>query len=120
MAKRTNLVFVNTQSAMGLQKPASQAVVEIGGSHISPAKVLPIDLQKIMDSSKDGVIYFSLGTVVQGESMNKEMIKAMLRTFAKLKQKVFWKIKDNLENVPDNVKFEKWFPQQDILSKLIA
>lgn len=117
MTERTELIFVNTQSAMGLVKPQSPAIIEIGGSHLSPPKPLPSDLQEFMDSAEHGIIYFSLGTVVKGESMNKGIIRAMLNTFAKLRLKVLWKIQDQLEDVPNNVRFGKWFPQQDILSE---
>lgn len=46
-------------------------------------------------------------------------IKAFLKAFAKLKQRVLWKWeKDSLSGKPQNVKTGKWLPQTDILGKL--
>lgn len=68
-----------------------------------------------MQSAKHGVIFFSLGSVVQTSTLPDSMKKMFLNTFAKLKQKVLWKWDGEMENLPPNVKISKWLPQQDIL-----
>lgn len=52
--------------------------MSIGGAHIKDAKPLPDDLQTFLDNSNNGVIYFSLGTVVQSSKLPKEKIQAFL------------------------------------------
>lgn len=53
-------------------------VIQIGGSHIKPVKPLPNDLKKFLDEAPQGVIYFSLGSVVQSSQLPKEFIKSFL------------------------------------------
>lgn len=79
------------------------------------------DLQAFMDSATDGVIYFSLGSVVDmSELMDNGIFEAIHTVFKGLKQKVLWKFKDE-KTIPKvstpNIKFSTWFPQQDILGK---
>lgn len=89
----------------------------MGGAHIKPPKPLPKDLQTFLDESKNGVIYFSLGSFVKGTDMPPETTAIFLQTFAKLKQNVLWKFEDDsLPNIPPNVKISKWLPQTDILA----
>lgn len=51
-------------------------IISIGGAHIKAPKALPADLQKYLDDAKDGVIYFSLGSIMKSANMPKEK-KAM-------------------------------------------
>lgn len=101
---------------MTIQLPTSPSIVEIGGMHINAPKPLPEDLKQFMDDAPNGVVYFSLGSVIQGESLQDGVVKAMVKTFGKLKMKVLWKWNEHIEGLPSNVKIGKWFPQQDILS----
>jgi glucuronosyltransferase len=71
-----------------------------------------------MDEAKDGVIYFSMGSVVKPETFPPEMIQAFVKTFQFLPQRVIWKWNlDLLQEQPSNVKLGKWLPQQAILGK---
>lgn len=55
-----------------------QGTISIGGAHIKTGKPLPQDLQRFLDESKSGVIYFSLGTVVQSSKLPEGTIDAFL------------------------------------------
>lgn len=73
-----------------------------------------------MDDAKDGVIFFSMGSALQGHMMPPEKRQMFVDVLSQLKQKVIWKFEvDDLPNKPDNVKIGKWFPQSDILGKNI-
>lgn len=73
-------------------------------------------MKKFLDGAKNGAIYFSLGTNVNGSTMPIEKKKAFLDAFAELPQRVLWKWESGvIEGKPDNVFVSKWFPQQDIL-----
>lgn len=73
-------------------------------------------MKAFLDSSKEGVIYFSFGSNVQGSSVRSDVRKIFIETFAELPYKILWKFEeDYMENKPYNVKIDKWLPQQDLL-----
>jgi glucuronosyltransferase len=78
------------------------------------------ELQKYLDEAPDGVIYFSMGSLLQGYLMPEFKINAFLVAFSKLKQRVLWKWEsDTLQGQPSNVKVRKWLPQNDILGECL-
>lgn len=70
-----------------------------------------------MDSSKDGVIYFSMGSVLKSSQMSATLKTGLLDIFSKLKQTVIWKFEEKLPATPANVHIVNWAPQSSILSK---
>lgn len=78
------------------------------------------DLQKFLDSASDGVIYFSMGSVLQSSDLPDYKRDALLEAFSELKQHVLWKWEtDALPALPGNVRVGKWFPQTDILGNFM-
>jgi len=76
-------------------------------------------VEKWTNESTSGLIYFSLGSLVKGHTFPERQLKAFLKVFAKLPQKVLWKWEtETMEGKPDNVMLIKWAPQFDILCKL--
>lgn len=72
-----------------------------------------------MDSAKDGVIYFSLGSNFKSLDLKPEIKKTLVNAFRQLDQLVLWKYEaETLSDLPLNVQISKWFPQTDILGKL--
>ncbi|KAL6954034.1 UDP-glucuronosyltransferase 2A1 [Sarracenia purpurea var. burkii] len=69
-----------------------------------------------MDDAKQGVIYFTLGSLVRTSTLPKHIIKAFRDAFAELPVKVLWKFELELQDIPENVYISKWFPQSDILA----
>jgi len=115
--KNTSLILVNHHFSLAFPRPYVPNMVEVAGMHIKPLKPLPKDIQEFMDSAKDGVIYFSLGSNIETSKMPKEQLNAFIKAFSQLKQKILWKWElDEFPNKPDNVKFSSWFPQSDILA----
>lgn len=54
-------------------------IIHVGGAHIKPPKPVPAgELKTFLDDAKHGVIYFSLGTVVQSSKLPKDKLKAFL------------------------------------------
>jgi len=69
------------------------------------------DLQRFVDESPDGVIYFNMGSILHSSNMKNATTKAFLESFFKLKQRVLWKWEtDSLPGQPSNVKLGKWLP----------
>jgi len=79
------------------------------------------ELQKYLDEAPDGVIYFSMGSHLQGYLMPESNVNTFLGAFSMLKQRVLWKWEsDTLPGQPSNVKFGKWLPQSDILGECLT
>ena len=74
-----------------------------------------------MDESKDGVIYFTLGSMVLIETLPTKTLLAIYASFAKIAPiRVLMKIvnKDKLPaGLPKNVLTSPWIPQVPVLSK---
>lgn len=70
-----------------------------------------------MDEATDGIIYFSLGSLVQGSSIPEDKLKIFVDVFRNLKQKIIWKWETEFPNKPKNLLVSKWLPQRDILGK---
>ncbi|KAJ4448758.1 hypothetical protein ANN_00149 [Periplaneta americana] len=114
LKKNTSLILVNSHFTINIPRPAVPAFVEVGGMHIKSGGKLPDDLKAYLDEAKDGVIYFSLGSMIRSETLPREKVQAFIDTFAKLPQKVLWKI-DNITGLPHNVRTSKWLPQYEVL-----
>ena len=78
------------------------------------------DLQKWMDESKHGVVYFTLGSMVIIESLPKETLLAFYGSFSKIAPtRVLMKVvnKNKLPpGLPKNVLVSSWIPQVPVLS----
>lgn len=80
-------------------------------------------LEKVIQSSKNGVIYFSTGSMVLSETFDPQKLQAIFDVFKELPYQVLWKAKrdrfpDGL-SIPKNIYFQEWMPQLDILCKFI-
>ncbi|XP_059051876.1 UDP-glycosyltransferase UGT5-like [Achroia grisella] len=111
------LMLGNSHVSSGKAMRLPQNYKPIAGYHIDDeVRPLPEDLQKIMDDAKQGVIYFSLGSMVKSKSMPSDMKSNILKMFSALKQTVIWKFEEVLPNLPKNVHILEWAPQQSILA----
>nr|QNS26330.1 UDP-glycosyltransferase UGT40AK4 [Ostrinia furnacalis] len=112
-----SLIFGNEHHAFGNIPRTPQNFKFIGGFHIeSPAKPLPKDLQTLMDNSKDGVIYFSMGSTWNSKDLPESVVEGLVKMFGELKQTVIWKFEADLPNLPKNLHITKWAPQPSILA----
>jgi glucuronosyltransferase len=76
------------------------------------------DIKKFLDESENGVIYFSLGSLVKTDTLAADKRDAFLQAFSELPQRVLWKWEaDIIPGKPANVKIARWLPQVDILRK---
>ena len=75
------------------------------------------NIQKFIDESEHGVVYFSLGGNLNPSVMPLEKQEAIIKALSKLKENVLWKW-DDLNAKVDKKKFlvQKWFFQDDILA----
>ncbi|KAK3929059.1 UDP-glycosyltransferase UGT5 [Frankliniella fusca] len=117
LARNASLLLVNAHFSLNPPLAEVPGIVEVGGLHIPDyAKPLPKDLEQFVAGAKDGVILFSLGSMIRASSLPKESAAALLRGFGGLKQRVVWKWEDEAPGpVPKNVRLSKWLPQFDVL-----
>ncbi|XP_046679078.1 UDP-glucosyltransferase 2-like [Homalodisca vitripennis] len=87
-----SLYLINSHPAVEYPRPYTPNIIPIAGITISPDRTpLPKDLKKFMDDAKEGVVYFSLGTVVPVHFLPEKLLQAFVNVFKKLPQKVIWK-----------------------------
>ncbi|KAH8243679.1 hypothetical protein KR032_009314 [Drosophila birchii] len=113
-----SLILLGQHFSLSHPRPYLPNMIEIGGLHIShKPKPLPEDIRQFIEGSPEGVIYFSMGSNVKSKDLPQETRDALLKTFAKLKQRVLWKFEDDkMPGKPANVLIKKWYPQPDILA----
>lgn len=141
LAQSTSLFLVNSHFSTNQARPTVPNFIEVAGLHASQPKALPKAsfvsleniccyikdllqaLQEIVNASKEGVIYFSTGSMLLSETIDPEKLQAIFDSFNELPYTVLWKAKrerfpDGL-NIPSNIYFQEWMPQSDILCKYI-
>lgn len=115
--KNVSLVLVNHHFSTSSIRPFVANMIEIGGIHVQPVKPLPDDLQKFLDSAEEGVILFSMGSIIQGVQWETKKREAFVNAFAKLNVKVLWKYEnETLPRNPGNIMISSWIPQRDVLA----
>ncbi|XP_065158663.1 LOW QUALITY PROTEIN: UDP-glycosyltransferase UGT5-like [Atheta coriaria] len=119
IAKDTMLLLANRHFSLDDPRPLVPGVIEIGGMHIdAPKQITPEKLATFVENSKDGVVYFSMGTLINMRTFSPESLKTILQVFSTLKQNVVMKLpKDALDNLtqPKNVYIADTLPQLDVL-----
>ncbi|XP_014481856.1 PREDICTED: UDP-glucuronosyltransferase 1-5-like [Dinoponera quadriceps] len=114
------LVFVNSHYSFHGIRPVTPSLIEIGGLHMEMDRSqLTSEFQKWMDDAEDGVIYFSLGSLMNIESMPNSSILGLYESFRKIAPiKVLMKVtnEDKMPpGLPSNVITTLWIPQMAIL-----
>ncbi|XP_047539148.1 UDP-glucosyltransferase 2-like [Vanessa atalanta] len=116
LSNNVDMLFLNVNPIWVDNQPVPTNVVYMGGIHMTEPKELPQDLQSFLDSSKNGVIYFSLGTNVTPSVLPPAIIQMLVKIFSQLPYNVLWKWdKDELPGQTKNIKIFKWLPQTDLL-----
>ena len=111
------LIFLSSHNSVTGGRPYLPNMIEVGGIHISQKKPLPKDIQEFLDYAPDGVVVFTMGSIVKAEQFTEHIREAFVRAFGRIKQKVLWKYEnETLPNKPDNLMISPWIPQRDILS----
>lgn len=76
------------------------------------------NLQKFLDESLEGVVYFSLGISMEGTSMPAQYLTKLQVIFRDLPYKVVWKWENStMTDKPPNVFIAKFLPQVYVLGK---
>ncbi|XP_053608209.1 UDP-glucosyltransferase 2-like [Plodia interpunctella] len=115
IASNASLVFVNTHQSVfgGVARPDN--VIDIGGIHVRPPKIIPTEIERFINEAEHGVIYVNLGSTVKDSTLPPEKLNELLATFRKLPLRILWKWDRGNVELPRNVMTMRWFPQYDIL-----
>ncbi|KAJ8676542.1 hypothetical protein QAD02_012329 [Eretmocerus hayati] len=119
--KNVALTLVNNNPILFGVKPITPGLVQIAGLHINEnEETLPAELNKWMDESTHGVVYFTFGSMVLIETLPIEVLKSFYSVFSELSPvRVLMKIVDSTKlpvGLPKNVKTLPWIPQQPVLA----
>lgn len=110
-----SLILLNSHPSYTEAVPLVPNMIQIAGFHVVD-EPLKSDLKTLLDNSKEGVVYFSMGSNLKSKNLSPENKKVLMRVFSKLPVKVVWKFEDeNLADKPENVIISKWLPQRGIL-----
>ncbi|CAH1989795.1 unnamed protein product [Acanthoscelides obtectus] len=117
LSDKVSMTFLNVHPALDGVRLIGQNTINFGGMiHIRKPQPLPKDLKEFLDESKEGVVYFSLGSNVRSADLKQEEFEAIVQALSELPYKVLWKYEsEDIPKKPKNVKFVKWTPQQDVL-----
>ncbi|XP_047039031.1 UDP-glucosyltransferase 2-like [Helicoverpa zea] len=112
-----SILLVNSHESLQNGYSSPPNVVNIAGYHISEHLApLPKDLQELMDKSKNGVIFFSMGSILRAAGLDPKKRDALIKMFGKLPYTVIWKYEEPLDNLPPNVHIRPWLPQPTVLA----
>ncbi|XP_011629710.1 UDP-glucuronosyltransferase 1-9-like [Pogonomyrmex barbatus] len=115
-----SLYLVNSHHTLNGIRAMTTNVIEVGGLHLSDDDdPLSPEVQKWLDESKDGCIYFTFGSMVRIETFPKEIVQQFYASFEKIAPvRVLMKVakkEDLLPGLPKNVMTQSWFPQISVL-----
>ncbi|CAH0762836.1 unnamed protein product [Bemisia tabaci] len=118
MLGNVSLFFLTANTALDGAKVYPPSVIEISGIHLKEPGPLDEDLKTIMDTAKNGVIFFCFGSILKASDFRREAIHAFLSVFEELDQTILWKADLNASewNIPKNVHIKDWFPQTSVLA----
>ncbi|XP_031341433.1 UDP-glucuronosyltransferase 1-1-like isoform X8 [Photinus pyralis] len=116
MMQNASLVLTNSHFSFLHARALPPNVVEVGGMHVEHRTPLPKHIDKWINESKHGVIYFSLGSMIKGHTFPDDKKQMFINAFGRLPQRVLWKWEnETMPGKTDNIMIEKWMPQFDIL-----
>ncbi|XP_018568770.1 UDP-glucuronosyltransferase 2B19 isoform X1 [Anoplophora glabripennis] len=115
--RNVSILLLNRSPVFHRVMPVVPAIIELGGISLNRTKPkLDLELQKFLDKSTQGAIYFSLGSGLKSIYLSEYVINILLDVFGKLPYNVLFKWEnDTLPGKPDNVFISKWVPQLTVL-----
>ncbi|CAH3019173.1 unnamed protein product, partial [Porites evermanni] len=118
---RVDLIIAQMGFFLDYPRPLLPNTRVVGPLLVSPPKPLPAELEAFMQSSgNNGVILVSFGSTISSSAkrIDKAGLTVMAGAFAKLPQKIIWKLSEESSLalvMSENIKIASWPPQNDIL-----
>ncbi|XP_066581163.1 UDP-glucosyltransferase 2-like [Prorops nasuta] len=114
------IIIENSHHSLNGIKSTTPALIEAGGLHIQDddTKLSP-DLERWLNSSKEGFVYFSFGSMIKIESFPLDTLRVFYKSFGKIGPvRVLMKIANPQElpaGLPQNIRTSPWLPQIKVL-----
>lgn len=113
MYKRADIYLMKVDFVFEFQRPTMPNAIYIRGFQFNLLKPLSKDIQQFMDSSRQGMVVFSLGTIVNKLPLH--IAQEIVAGLAHLKEQVSWRYsREPLDTLGNNT--TDWLPQTDLLS----
>ena len=120
LEKNVSLALVNAHFSLHGVRPITPAFVEVGGLHIGnqESKLTP-ELKAWLDSADQGLVCFTLGSILNIETLPEKMLLDLYASFAKISPiKVIMKCLNATRlprGLPSNVITSTWISQAAVL-----
>ncbi|XP_050683734.1 UDP-glucosyltransferase 2-like isoform X3 [Leptidea sinapis] len=115
MRKSIDMIMLRINSIWDFNRPVPPNLRYIGEINNYDNNELQADIQILLDSSQNGVIYVSFGTSIPAYMLSDEKLNILIKAFASLPFCFIWKLENYIPNLPENIKIGKWFNQEKIL-----
>jgi glucuronosyltransferase len=116
LKEKVEILLINSSPVMKSQ-PLAPNVISLGFLHIQPPKEIEDKkLKTFLDNSKRGVIYMSLGSLIESKNLSPKFINIFVEFFKSLPYDIIWKFETENLKTPSNVLISKWLPQADLLA----
>ncbi|KAM0729641.1 UDP-glycosyltransferase UGT5 [Formica fusca] len=114
------LILINSHFTLNRIQPKIPATVDVGGLHIQDEGLtLQPDLEKWINDSKDGFVYFTFGSMIMIETFPREFLNILYASLGKIAPvRVLMKIPSPEKlppGLPENVYTSPWMSQIKIL-----
>lgn len=118
LLKNTSLTLIDSHFSQSYPRAYAPNIIEVGGLSLNINTSMDEDLEKYMNESEHGVIYFTFGSVLPIQLLPNYIISSFLKAFENVEQNVIMKWDENihLDKKPENVKLMNWAPQNSILA----
>ena len=115
MSRNASLYFTLRQPFLSTIRGSMPNVIDIGGVMGRPSQLnnIPEDIKNFIEGSPNGFILVSFGSWL--DSFPDDILNKLVKAMSLLDQRVLFKISSEPKTKPNNVKFVKWMPQNDIL-----
>lgn len=120
LERKVSLILINSHIALNGIAPRTPAAVDVAGIHVQDEdQKLQPELEKWMNDSKDGFVYFTFGSMVMIETFPHEFLRILYASFSKIAPvRVLMKIPNPEKlpsGLPSNIYMSPWMPQIKIL-----
>ena len=116
--RKAALWLIRLDFSFEFPRPLMPHTKYIGGFHCSPSNIskLSPELTKFLDSADEGVIVFSMGSMVDRMSLKKSEIIARALADVDAGYKIVWRYNgEKPRNLGKNTLLQPWLPQNDLL-----
>lgn len=120
LEKKISMILINSHIALNGIGPKTPAAVDVGGLHVQDEEqTVPPELERWMNDSKDGFIYFTFGSMVMIETFPNEFLRVLYASLGKIAPvRVLMKIPSPEKlpsGMPGNIYMSPWMPQIKVL-----